>query len=70
MIWRTSWSAEAVTVQVLRTTREASLGMEAGERPWPVRLASSEAPSAWEARQPKFWTKKLLRVPPVYQVEY
>ena len=36
----------------------------------PERLASSEAPSAWEARQPKFWTKKRLRVPPVYQVEY
>src|SRR5580692_526766 len=56
-VWRTSSSAVAVTVQVLRTIRAASAAVAAEENPFAVRPASMAAPSAWEARQPKFFTK-------------
>src|SRR5712691_10025856 len=56
-VCRTSSSAVEVTVQVLRTTRSASPGPPAASSPLAARPASMAAPSACEARHPKFLTQ-------------
>src|SRR5271168_353579 len=52
-------SAEAVTVQVLRTTMVAFEGSDAGVQPRSRSWRSRAAPSAWVARQPNCWMKKV-----------
>jgi flagellar motor switch protein FliM len=58
---RTSSSAKAVTVHVFSTTRSASPAL-AARIPLPARSASIAAPSACDARHPKFCTKKLRTI--------
>src|SRR5216684_6371713 len=52
-------SAEAVTVQVLMTMMSAAAGVGAGAQPRSSNWRSRAAPSAWVARQPNCWMKKL-----------
>src|SRR5579871_267396 len=69
MFWRTSSSAVDVTVQVFRTTRSASPGTLATVKPEAARPASIAAPSACDARQPKFLTQNRsteLKLPPSF----
>ena len=57
-VWRTSSSAVAVTVQVFSTTKSASCRSAVDARPFAASPASIAAPSACEARHPKFLTRK------------
>src|SRR6266849_186164 len=59
MASRACASAEAVTVQVLTTTMSAEAGVAAEVQPRSSNWRSRAAPSAWVARQPNCWMKKL-----------
>jgi hypothetical protein len=59
MAERASWSAEAVTVQVFKTTTSADEAFSAGDNPRLANCRSMDAPSAWVARHPKFSTKNV-----------
>src|SRR5437660_54752 len=52
-------SAEAVTVQVLRTTMSAAAGVGAEVQPRSSNWRSRAAPSAWVARQPNCSMQKV-----------
>src|SRR5258706_11775401 len=58
MVWRTSSSAVAVTVQVFNTTKSASSGLDVAVNPFAAKPPSIAVPSACDARQPKFLTRK------------
>ena len=60
-VCRTSSSAVAVTVQVFRTIRSAPDCIRALVKPRAVNPASIAAPSAWDARQPKFLIAESLQ---------
>src|SRR5579875_65374 len=63
IICRTSSSAVEVTVHVFNTTTSAWRKSLTEESPRAARPAASAAPSACEARQPKFLIQKVLKKP-------